>query len=157
MEDVDMDINTDRTVSTSTWFAQVRSSVLIELGQIAGSGKCIRGGGGGGWPGYDNHINILRGLPCRLETLRLKLTNGPSIFVYGDLAESIKRSASDRLDDLVPQVRARASPRFSQHAASRPLSRNSFTCTILSYPGRPTPPLMHFAGAQPPPPRLDWG
>ena len=32
--------NTDRTVSTSTWFAQVGSSVLIELGQIAGSAKC---------------------------------------------------------------------------------------------------------------------
>ena len=32
--------NTDQTVSTSTWFAQVGSSVLIELGQIAGSAKC---------------------------------------------------------------------------------------------------------------------
>ena len=28
----------------------------------------------------------------------------------GDLDESIKRSASDRLGDLVPQVRARTSP-----------------------------------------------
>ena len=37
--------NTDWTVSTSTWFAQVGSSVLIELGQIAGSAKCMRGGG----------------------------------------------------------------------------------------------------------------
>ena len=52
-------------------------------------------------------INILRGLPCTLESLRLKFTNVPSIFVDGDLAESIKRSASDRLGDLVPQVRAR--------------------------------------------------
>ena len=26
------------------------------------------------------HINILRGLPCRLESLRLKFTNEPSIF-----------------------------------------------------------------------------
>ena len=40
--------------------------------------------------------------PCRLESLRLKFTNEPSIFVDGDLAESIKRSASDRLGDLVP-------------------------------------------------------
>ena len=56
------------------------------------------------------HINILRGLPCRLESLRLKFTNEPSIFVDGDLDESIKRSASDRVGDLVPQVRARTSP-----------------------------------------------
>ena len=41
------------------------------------------------------HINILRGLPCRLESLRLKFTNEPSIYVDGDLAEWIKRSASD--------------------------------------------------------------
>ena len=31
-----------------------------------------------------------------------KVRNEPSIFVDGDLAESIKRSASDRLGDLVP-------------------------------------------------------
>ena len=66
--------------------------------------------------------------PCRLESLRLKFTNEPSIFVDGggggDLVESIKRSASafDRLGDLVPQVRARISPGFSRHGASRPLS-----------------------------------
>ena len=47
-------------------------------------------------------VNILCGLPCRLESLRLKFTNEPSIFVDGDLAESIKRSASDWLGDLVP-------------------------------------------------------
>ena len=56
------------------------------------------------------HINIHRGLPCRLESLRLKFTNEPSIFVDGDLDESIKPNASDRLGDLVPQVRARTSP-----------------------------------------------
>ena len=38
----------------------------------------------------------------RLESLRLKFTNEPSIFVNGDLAESIKHSASDWLGDLVP-------------------------------------------------------
>ena len=32
----------------------------------------------------------------------LKFTIEPSIFEDGDLAESIKRSASDRLGDLVP-------------------------------------------------------
>ena len=33
-----------------------------------------------------------------------------SRWVDGDLDESIKRSASDRLGDLVPQVQARTSP-----------------------------------------------
>ena len=47
-------------------------------------------------------VNILRGLSCRLESLHLKFINEPSIFVDGDLAESIKRSASDQLGDLVP-------------------------------------------------------
>ena len=47
-------------------------------------------------------VNIFCGLSCRLESLRLKFTNEPSSFVDGDLAESIKRSASDRLGDLVP-------------------------------------------------------
>ena len=47
-------------------------------------------------------VNILRGLPCRLESLRLKFTNEPSIFVDGGLAESIKRSVSDQQGDLVP-------------------------------------------------------
>ena len=58
------------------------------------------------------HINILRGLPCWLESLRSKFTNEPSIFEDGDLAESIKRSASDQLGDLVPQVQVRTCPRF---------------------------------------------
>ena len=50
--------NTDRTVSMSTWFAQVGSSVLIEPGQTAGSAKCMRGGGGGGGvPGYDSIVH----------------------------------------------------------------------------------------------------
>ena len=40
--------------------------------------------------------------PSRSEALRF--------IVDGDLDESIKRSASDRLGDLVPQVRARTSP-----------------------------------------------
>ena len=47
-------------------------------------------------------VNILRGLPCQLESLPLKFTNEPSVFVDGDLAESIKRSASYRQGDLVP-------------------------------------------------------
>ena len=40
--------------------------------------------------------------PVSIGSLRLKFTNEPCIFVDGDLAESIKRSASDRLGDLVP-------------------------------------------------------
>ena len=70
-------------------------------------------------------VNILRGLPCRLESLPLKFTNEPSIFVDGDLAESIKRSASDRLGDLVPLVRARTFQGFSRHLASRHLNLSS--------------------------------
>ena len=35
-----------------------------------------------------------------------------TILVDGDLVESIKRSASDRLGNLVPQVRARTFPGF---------------------------------------------
>ena len=79
-------------------------------------------------------INILRGLPCRLEGLRLKFTNEPSIFVDWDVAESIKRSASDRPGDLVPEVRARTSPGFSRHGASRPLyMKLSSHCDIWSH------------------------
>ena len=37
-----------------------------------------------------------------------------SIFVDGDLAKSIKRSASDWPDDLVPLVRARTFPQVSE-------------------------------------------
>ena len=74
-------------------------------------------------------INILRGLPCRLESLRLKFINEPSIFVVGDLDESIKRSASDRLGDLEPQVGARTSPGVSRDMALLGL------CLELSFSG----------------------
>ena len=48
--------------------------------------------------------------PSRSEALRfIDSPKSPST-VDGDLDESIKRSASDRLGDLVPQVRARTSP-----------------------------------------------
>ena len=59
--------------------------------------------------------------------MRLKFTNEPSIFVDGDLDESIKRSASDRLGDLVPQVRARTSPGVFHDMALRGL------CLELSF------------------------
>ena len=39
-----------------------------------------------------------------------RLIQIPIYYVDGDLDESIKHSASDRLGDLVPQVRARTSP-----------------------------------------------
>ena len=41
-----------------------------------------------------------------------KLTNKPAIFVDGNLPESIKRSAFDRLGNLVPVVRARTFPGY---------------------------------------------
>ena len=44
---------------------------------------------------------------CATEVARLHRV---SIQIDGDLDESIKRNASDRLGDLVPQVRARTSP-----------------------------------------------
>ena len=88
------------------------------------------------------HINILRGLPCRLESLRLKITSEPPIFVDGDLAESIKRSAS------VTRWFGAAglSPDFSTVFHSTVLLglclETFFPCTgtILSYPGQPPPP-----------------
>ena len=56
-------------------------------------------------------------------------------FADRDLAESIKRNASDRLGESVLYG---SSPDFSRvlsrHLAS---SRNSFPCTTLSYPGQP--------------------
>ena len=51
------------------------------------------------------------------------MVGGPNPIVDGDLADSIKRSASDRLGDLVPQG-AGLLHGFSRHGASRPLSRN---------------------------------
>ena len=78
-------------------------------------------------------MNIMRGLLCPLENLRLKFTNEPSIFVDGDLAESIKRRASDRLGDLVPQVRARTSPGFLHDMVLLGLClENLFPCTVDS-------------------------
>ena len=58
------------------------------------------------------HINILRGLPCGLESLRLQFTNESSISVDGDLAELIKHSSSDWLGDLMPHVQAWTFPGF---------------------------------------------
>ena len=42
--------------------------------------------------------------PSLNQCLRLKFTKKASKFVDGDLAESMKRSASDRLGDSVPEV-----------------------------------------------------
>ena len=87
---------------TST-HASVRCSILV-FTDIRGPGLCESRGRAHSPIGVlrMSIVNILRGLPCRLESLRLKFTNEPSIFVDGDLAESIERSASDRLGDLVP-------------------------------------------------------
>ena len=48
--------------------------------------------------------------PSRSEALRFIDSSKSPSTVDGDLDESIKRNASDRLGDLVPQVRARTSP-----------------------------------------------
>ena len=53
---------------------------------------------------------------CRLDSLRLKFTNAPSIFVDGDYAELIKRSASDQLGNSVP---------YSSPDSSRDISRET--------------------------------
>ena len=57
--------NTDETVSTSTWFAQVGSSVLIELGQMGNNDETTRA----------NETDNLRGVrPCDYY----KIMAGPS-------------------------------------------------------------------------------
>ena len=61
-------------------------------------------------------------------------------YVDGDLDESIKRSASDRLGDLVPQVRARTSPEVF-HDMALPglcleLSFNVLYCRTQANPPR---------------------
>ena len=48
------------------------------------------------------HVHkISRGLPCRWESLCRKFTNEATIFVGGDLAESLECSASDPLGETV--------------------------------------------------------
>ena len=81
-------------------------------------------------------INILRGLPCRCESLHLKFTSEPSIFVDGDLAESIKRSrASDRLGDFFFFGAVGSSPDvsrvFSWHLATRHLNLSRCCSYVL--------------------------
>ena len=69
--------------------------------------------------------------------------NEPSIFVDGDLAESIKRSASDRLGDWCHRFEPGLLQGFSRHGASIGLCLETFVqCTILSYPGQPPPPIL---------------
>ena len=91
------------------------------------------------------HISILHGLPCRMESLRPTFTNEPSIFVDGDLAESIKRSASDRLGNFGA---AGSRPDFSRVCHAMEFLglcvETFFPRTILSYPGQP-PPLNFFS------------
>ena len=65
--------------------------------------------------------------------------------IIRDLDESIKRSASDRLGDLVPQVRARTSPGVFRDMAllglCLELSFNVLYCRTQAN----LPTLMHFA------------
>ena len=60
--------------------------------------------------------------------------NEPSIVVDGDLAESIKRSASDRLGERCRRLEAKLFQGFSWHLASGHSSRNTL---LMSYPGQP--------------------
>ena len=71
------------------------------------------------------HFSILCCLSCWLDSLRLKFTNEPSIFVDGNLAESRKHSPSNRLGESVPYGWAQNSPfpLSSWQWASRHMSR----------------------------------
>ena len=77
--------------------------------------------------------------------MKQKKTTQFTSFVDGDLDESIKRSASDRLGDLVPQVRARTSPGVFHDMVllglCLELSFNVLYCRTQANP----PTLMHFA------------
>ena len=69
-----------------------------------------------------------------------------AIFVDGDLDESIKRSASDRLGDLVPQVRARTSTGVFRDMALQGLCLElSFSVLHCRTQANNLPALMHFA------------
>ena len=85
------------------------------------------------------HINILRGLPCRLESLRLKFANEPSIFCrwgfgWVDKAQCFRSARRFGAAGSSPDF----SRGFSRHGAPRPLSWTFFQCTLLSYPGQPS-------------------
>ena len=89
--------------------------------------------------GVSFHINILRGLPCRLESLRLKFTNEPSIFCrrgfgWVDKAQCFRSARRFGATGSSPDF----SRGFSRHGAPRPLSWTFFQCTLLSYPGQPS-------------------
>ena len=80
--------------------------------------------------------------PCRSEALRfIDSAKSPST-IDGDLAESIKRSAFDRLGNWCHRFEPELLQDFSRHGASRPCLETFFPCTILSYPGQP-PPLIY--------------
>ena len=66
-------------------------------------------------------------------------------FVDGDLDESIKRSASDRLGDLVPQVRARTSPGVFRDMALQGLCLELSFSVLYCRTQANLPTLMHFA------------
>ena len=75
--------------------------------------------------------------PSRSEALRF-IDSSKSPSVDGDLDESIKRSASDRLGDLVPQVRARTSPGIFRDMALQGLCLElSFKDDLNSLKGGP--------------------
>ena len=104
------------------------------------------------WNAHDQNIDIawkkttpsVRKISITLQWKKIQFQNGLLqrklwMCVDGDLAESTKRSASDRLGDLVPQVRARNSPGFfTAWRFYSPFSETFFPMYYTAVP-RPTP------------------
>ena len=97
--------NTIWTVSTSMLFAQVGSSVLIELRKIAGSAKCIRGGG---WPGYDSIVqsNLSLRPPDKSDHLKIADTQFQSLhFADSNVrTEFLKMRPPEKCELRTPKV-----------------------------------------------------
>ena len=98
-----------------------------------------------------NHVDVLtaRSVFLRISVLHhpwcpvsigkpaRKIHHWTNFFVDGDLAELIKRRASDWLGDLVPYVQARASPGVVHRMVLLGLCLEISFYVLLSYPGQP--------------------
>ena len=85
------------------------------------------------------HINILRGLPCRLEKPAPKIRQWTIYFCrwgfgWVDKVQCFRSARRFGAAGSSPDF----SRGFSQHGAPWPLSWTSFQCTPLSYPGQPS-------------------
>ena len=87
-------------------------------------------------------INILRGLLCRWESLRLQFANEPSIFVDGDLAVSINPRAGSARARRFGAVGSSPdfSTVFSRHLTSRHLNLSKYSYHVYYVVLRP--PLL---------------